>query len=290
MAYAKAYFAVDMGALSGWYGTITVANDKTIQLQDGGWTQVYTGKFSYDLFYNVYGTLMGYSESYRGVTWYEVSGIRRDAHTFYTYMESGNAERAVGYLLSGSDQLVGSSQNDVLFGFGSADRIKGNGGNDALDGGSGRDAISGGAGSDKLYGGGGNDRLFGDGGRDELSGGAGGDMLRGGLGRDKLTGDSGDDRFVFRSAAEAGRGSERDAILDFERGHDVIVLAAIDANTKARGDQAFHFIGHDAFGGHAGELRFHNEILRADTNGDGRADFEIEISDLSSLGRGDFLL
>jgi serralysin len=52
---------------------------------------------------------------------------------------------------------------------------------------------------------------------------------------------------------------------------DWIDLSAIDANTAISGNQAFDFIGSDAFTA-AGQLRLSNGILYADTNGDKAAD------------------
>ena len=71
-------------------------------------------------------------------------------------------------------------------------------------------------------------------------------------------------------------------IRDFERG-DKIDLSRIDANENRRGDQDFRWIGDDAFGERAGELRYKNGVVRADVDGDGRADFEIAIARLPTM-------
>ena len=86
--------------------------------------------------------------------------------------------------------------------------------------------------------------LDGGAGNDYLSGGRRNDLLQGGTGKDVLIGDAGADDFVFKSVGEAGKGSARDVIRDFSRAQgDDIDLSAIDANTKAAGNQAFSFIG-----------------------------------------------
>lgn len=95
----------------------------------------------------------------------------------------------------------------------------------------------------------GNDRLVGAGGNDILVGGAGNDTLEGGTGTDILSGNAGADVFLWRSLSETGLTvSNADQIKDFSRASgDRIHLAAIDANTELAGNQAFTFIGNQAF-------------------------------------------
>ena len=68
----------------------------------------------------------------------------------------------------------------------------------------------------------------------------------------------------------------------------------MDANSKKPLDQAFKYIGAAVFSHHAGELhevRFANKtIVEGDTNGDGKADFQIELSGHINLVKGDFIL
>jgi Ca2+-binding RTX toxin-like protein len=61
-------------------------------------------------------------------------------------------------ILSGSDNLTGSSQADFLSGYAGNDAFVGNAGPDTLDGGTGNDTLEGGSGADSLVGGAGNDR------------------------------------------------------------------------------------------------------------------------------------
>jgi Ca2+-binding RTX toxin-like protein len=169
--------------------------------------------------------------------------------------------------------LFGTS--DVLLLTAGADDVRGFGGNDRL---------KGYAGSDRLFGGDGNDTLL---------GGNGGDSLMGGEGRDRLTGGPGSDDFVFNKTAETGRTrTTRDVITDFELGVDDMDLSAIDANIRAGaiGNQAFTFIGGDAFAGVAGQLRFAAGVVSGDVNGDGKADFQIAVIGILSLAEGDFVL
>ena len=127
-------------------------------------------------------------------------------------------------------------------------------------GGSARDYLVGNHVANTLNGNGGNDVLNGLGGNDILSGGAGADEFR-------FFADSGNDR-----------------ITDFTSGSDKIHLTEIDANGAVAGDQAFAFIGNAAFNA-AGQLRTYSDAtgnyLAGDTNGDGIADFTINLGSSS---------
>lgn len=147
-------------------------------------------------------------------------------------------------------------------------------------GGSGNDTVTGNDGGNLLRGGGGLDKLYGLGGNDALDGNAGSDTLSGGAGSDIL---------IFKSAKDS-LPNARDTILDFVRGADRIDLRAIDANTKAGGDQAFSLIGNKAFSGQAGQLRFSGSVLSGDLNGDKAADFCVFIKSLATLSAADLYL
>ena len=156
--------------------------------------------------------------------------------------------------------------------------------------GSGNDALTTGNGNDILSGNRGQDRFASGAGRDHLFGGAGADVLRGGLGADVVVGGAGADVFVFASAFEAGRGLDHDVIRDFLHGTDRIDLSGIDANTGLSGDQGFDFIGSAGFSAVAGQLRFAKGMVSGDVDGDGIADFRIEIGAQPGLTQADFLL
>ena len=192
----------------------------------------------------------------------------------------------------GNDWLYGDDGNDTVSGGEGNDWLFGGNGHDRLLGGTGHDRLDGGAGNDTLHGNSGNDTLTGDAGNDTLKGEAGNDRITGGLGRDKMWGGAGKDVFDFNSVKESKVGSQRDIIYDFKSGQDRIDLRDIDANVLRKGNQKFFWTGLDApflspkdgaaflqagFTGKAGELRFDRGILMGDTDGDGKADFQIKI-------------
>jgi serralysin len=190
-------------------------------------------------------------------------------------------ENAIG-TDKGHDNITGSEGRNILQGLGGNDIIYGLGGNDDL---------YGGAGNDDLYGGNGDDDLVGGSGDDDLVGGSGADYLLGGSGFDFLSGGSGADVFDFDFASDSAVGSRRDVISDFRASeNDIIDLRTIDANERMGGNQNFSFIGGSAFSGKAGELQFKNGIVSGDTNGDGRADFQIKMNGVTKMYADDFIL
>jgi Ca2+-binding RTX toxin-like protein len=171
-----------------------------------------------------------------------------------------------------------------------ANEIWGNSLNNVLNGLGGNDILRGGAGNDRLNGGAGNDQLFGDSGIDILHGGGGSDFLNGGIGSD---------RYLFTQADANLSAVDR---VRFDLGaDDRIDLRQIDA-VAGDGNQAFTFIGNNAFSGCAGELRYElvgtwmdwtdpfqaageRFEVSGDTDGDGIADFKILV-EVQSWGGG----
>jgi Ca2+-binding RTX toxin-like protein len=121
----------------------------------------------------------------------------------------------------------------------------------------------------------------------------GADLLSGGLGKDFLTGGAGEDTFDFNRIADSSKGgAHRDVIMDFEHGTDHIDVSNIDGKSKA-GLQHFKFIGTQHFHHKQGELHYtavdaDTVILSGDRNGDGKADFQVEVNGVSALGADDF--
>lgn len=171
--------------------------------------------------------------------------------------------------------------------------ITGNGLNNSLIGGSGDDRLEGGEGHDTLNGGGGNDNLIGGGGNDVLNGGPGMDIMDGGAGAD---------RYLFIPSSVST--TQVDRLYFSTADDDVIDLSMVDAVTGG-GDDAFGFLGTGAFTGLAGQLRYEmtgswsegdrsGSVYRVsgDLNGDGLADFHVDVNMLGTdaLGPGDFVL
>jgi hypothetical protein len=109
--------------------------------------------------------------------------------------------------------------------------------------------------------------------------------VRGGFGRDV---------FVYQAITDS-TGDSLDTIQDFERTQDRIDLTEIDADTAQDGNQAFSFIGSNAFAGRAGELRAYSvdglTYVEGDVNGDGFGDVLIQLNNgAQPLAGADFLL
>ena len=156
--------------------------------------------------------------------------------------------------------------------------------------------ISAGNGNDQVLGGSGDNRLFGGNGDDWISGGGGADMLVGGAGQDYLIGGTGADQFAFNPGDfTAGTTAGLvDRIADFSQSDgDKINLSPIDAITGGS-DNAFSFIGSAAFTGVAGQLRYDysgsDTMIYGDVNGDGVADFAVQLTGTFTLLSSDFLL
>lgn len=182
-----------------------------------------------------------------------------------------------GYGNTAANALTGSDRANHLMAGAGDDVAAGNGGNDVLEGEKGADTLSG------------------DAGRDFLLGGAGADRLTGGAGYDQLAGGAGADTFVFATGDSSSKLASADVIYDFSgSAGDIIDLSAIDANSNRKGDQAFKFIGSEAFSGHAGELRAFTRdgdtYLAGDTDGDGKRDFALHLSGAMSLTADQFAL
>ena len=154
-------------------------------------------------------------------------------------------------------------------------------------GGAGADRLVGSQQADSIVGGAGDDLIYGLGGNDWIAGGRGADVIRGGLGADRYV-----YQFVTDSTARAF-----DIITDFEDTKDKIDLSAIDANSALAEDQAFTFIGANAFTRTAGELRAYriegnSWAVEADVDGDGTADLYIQVNVFNGhvMTGSDFLL
>jgi Ca2+-binding RTX toxin-like protein len=147
-----------------------------------------------------------------------------------------------------------------------------------------------------LTGNAGNNHLSGLGGKDTIGGGNGNDTIAGGLGNDLLTGGTGADTFVFNSITDSKLAAKsRDVIQDFSTAQgDKVDVSAIDANNVMAGSQDFSFIGTSGFTHHAGELRYatvkDSAFVYGDVDGNGNADFSMQLLHVASLHASDFIL
>ncbi|MFG5120511.1 M10 family metallopeptidase C-terminal domain-containing protein [Methylorubrum sp. POS3] len=121
------------------------------------------------------------------------------------------------------------------------------------------------------------------------------DILMGQGGKDILYVGAGQDTFRFEKlSGSLSTGSGNDAIGDFVRGEDTIDLHAIDANALTATNDAFTWIGSDAFTKNAGELRMASiaggHQVQADINGDGKTDFAINVMTKMAFQASDFVL
>lgn len=133
------------------------------------------------------------------------------------------------------------------------------------------------------------DNMTGFAGNDTIYGYAGEDSLSGGIGRDHLYGGPGSDNFVFDDGETGLGAARRDVIFDFRRNADDLDLRLIDANTKARGDQKFDFsVTTPAKNAVWFVASKNGVIVYGDTNGDRRADFEIDVRGVTFLTASDF--
>jgi serralysin len=235
--------------------------------------------------------------------------------------------------LSGIENLTGSAFADRLVGSTGANRIDGGGGADVMSGGLGDDTYlvdnasdaareSAGGGVDtviatltwtlgtnlenltlagtRAINANGNslaNTLIGNDAPNVLAGNGGNDWLSGEGGADALVGNAGADTFHFTSGDFGGlTPTTCDTIMDFTRADgDRIDLSAIDARSgSGTSNDAFTFIGTQAFGKVAGQLRATQDngitLVAGDTNGDGNADFLIRLEGAPALVAGDFML
>ena len=223
---------------------------------------------------------------------------------------------------AGNDLIAAGSGNDII-------RFSGaSGGFDSVDGGDGNDRIEATAkgtvigltkvtgveaissndfGSVSIKGSGGADVLdftnviltgisaiSGGGGNDTISGSAAADVINGAAGADIMRGNGGADRFDFNAVSDS-RPSARDQILDFQQGTDKLDLVGIDANSSVSGNQVFTYIGALAFTHEAGQIKIDTSdstktMVLGDVNGDGLADFAIQLSGNFQLNATDLLL
>ena len=120
------------------------------------------------------------------------------------------------------------------------------------------------------------------------------DKISGGAGVDTLDGGDGEDTFLFKKGDSDASSHAADIILNFSKADDTLNFHKIDADTHAKGNQDFDFIGKAAFSGEAGELRYertaHNTYVYLDTHGDGWQDMTVRLDGSMKLVEDNFAL
>ncbi len=145
------------------------------------------------------------------------------------------------------------------------------------------------AGDDLIIGKVGRDYLEGGDGNDRINGGDNRDVLVGGLGADKLEGGTGADTFKYFDIAESTLAATgRDRILDFSSAEgDRIDLSAIATS------EGIDFDVVDRFSKIAGQVLITEAnggyLVRADIDGNGKADFAITVLTEGTLTGSDFV-
>ena len=139
------------------------------------------------------------------------------------------------------------------------------------------------------------DRAFGGSGNDRMIASDVGTTLIGREGIDVLTGGAAADVFSFNDGHSGRKFVTADEITNFSHQQgDLIDVSNIDAVRGRPGDDTFTFIGGAAFSGEAGELRVGalkgEFFVMGDMNGDGRADFMIQVDNTTTLVASDFVL
>ena len=188
----------------------------------------------------------------------------------------------------GNDTIIGNAADNELRGRGGNDTIYGGRGNDSIDGGGGNDTVYGGRGNDSIDGGSGDDKIYGGRGNDVLRGGAGADTFIGGAGYDQMYAGNGQDRDVFKflepGDSPADSDDTRDQIFEFKLRYDKIDLSRMDADINKDGNQAFRFSDRGAAansvwftGGLEDSEGKKYSRVSADVDGNGSADFEIDV-------------
>jgi Ca2+-binding RTX toxin-like protein len=187
------------------------------------------------------GTVTGVTEVLGNTTTMTVTGLSLDAVSFFGDFRNHNVQGVINDLLSGDDQITGSTGADTLDGWG---------GNDTILAGDGADVVRGLDGNDSIDGGLGNDDVNGNKGDDVVHGGDGADIVRGGQGNDTVLGDAGDDPHVNGNIGDdiVHGGDGNDTVFGGQ-GNDTVFGDA--GNDRISGD-----LGDDSLVGGAGADTF----------------------------------
>ena len=183
------------------------------------------------------------------------------------------------FLDDGNNLFLGGALGEAVTAGSGLDTLRGEAGDDDLVSGFGDDSVRGGSGDDHIRASFGSDQIY---------GGLGDDTIDGGNETDLMKGGTGEDVFVFIAPGDSDLGQTADRIADCRHGDDLIDLQAFAPGV-------FNFVGNTALGGGGiasfGYTRSAAVVtVLADVNGDGTADFRIEVLGTKALALSDFLI
>ncbi|MGF6228191.1 Ca2+-binding RTX toxin-like protein [Inquilinus ginsengisoli] len=202
---------------------------------------------------------------------FSITGMNIPLATLAGLANGGNEETILGAIFAGTDQIYGSTKNDILKGYDGNDTIRGGAGGDTIDGGNGSDfanyqgslagvtvdllnhITSGGdAQGDTLTG---IENLYGSSNADTLAGNDARNIIGGELGDDTIVGNGGDDALSGEGGADSINGGDGDDRVVGGAGADNLSGGigndSIDAGTE--NDQVFGQAGSDVLYGGAGD-------------------------------------
>lgn len=140
-----------------------------------------------------------------------VSGLKIDAATLLSGLNSNGFNALKAGLYSGNDTIDGTAGDDLLDAGTGNDKVYGEAGNDTIYGGAGNDQLYGGAGNDTINGGAGNDKIFDDAGDNTITDTEGKATITLGAGSDTITTGAGNDKILAGDGAntiDAGAGND----------------------------------------------------------------------------------
>jgi serralysin len=149
MANINLYQSTNMFNPQIFYGTVTSSTNNSITIDDGlGKSGTYFGSFLYNGNNLAGGTVTGYTSYNNYSLSSTITGVSLDALTLNSYLNIRDALGLYRHVLSGNDEITGSSVADSISGYAGNDIIYSGSGNDILSGGTGNDTLDGGLGTD----------------------------------------------------------------------------------------------------------------------------------------------
>ena len=118
------------------------ADTGALFLEDATHIQAMFGSFSYDASGQLTsGTIQAMASAEAGIAKVSVTGLTVDLAMYNAFITANNVPGLYASVMTGNDQIDGSSGADTLFGYSGNDIITGGAGNDTIDGGAGSDTV-----------------------------------------------------------------------------------------------------------------------------------------------------